>query len=77
VFTVRNAIFRLVHLNALVKKVVSFPMYKCCPFVCCSLYGWLVFLWSRVGRISVLDWEGVVVHNVVYDVFLLSVLTYL
>jgi hypothetical protein len=38
--------------------------------------GWCFFA-LELAVFSFLDWKGVVVHNVVYDVFLLSVLMFL
>jgi hypothetical protein len=78
VFMVRNAIFYVGSSECIGNEGCFLShMCKCGPFFCCSLCGWLVFLWSRVGCFLVLDWERVVVHNIVYDIFLLCILMFL
>ena len=75
VLLVRNAIFMLSFLNRLVMKVVSLPMYVKVAHLCVGMCVCVAAVCSLDvsgdeygvrGGFVVVDWEGIVLHDVLY-----------
>jgi hypothetical protein len=83
VLLVRNKIFMFAFLNKFVKKVVSLPMYVKVAHLCVGGCMYVAAVCSLdvsggvpvVGGVVVVDWEGIVLQDVLYggDLFIIII----